>query len=552
MMTFALLVAVIVDFGCDGIGGYPEIEVTGVTAPARIRVAYATHPDGLGDKGDFWHETRATYLGKSVFLPILPANTDRYDIFEVLSNGTYRASLAQGLVRYAKCTVEQGEAEVRTIRFINDGIHSEEPVVGSFVCSDERLNGVWRASVRTCQLAAIPGRSTPITVGGVHTNATLGPSLPYLSDGAKRDRLVWSGDLWWAQRNMYFAFAADSPYMPGSIRMLADSQLPCGYMQAAPFPEAHAPFADGDWGHFGSDEFAAWFIPVLHDHVLYTGDREMARTMLPAVGKLLGYLMRHTNSEWIFEPRKETCKNASGLVFGAKSLHHRAYMQVLLWKCFADAAKLASWAGDAMLERTWLTKAERFAEVARRRFWDAQIGGFVSSLELHEFCPEANVLAIAAHLVTEDEAASIIARHHRHHHGKFQALAVRGAFEYGCAKEALRFIADHNWYAVLSDDWRGLRTTTECMGMIRKGWGDEAHPDTAIAGALSNYILGVEPVEPGYAKFRVRPVCAGSAVTWAKGRVPTPFGFMDVEWHLSDNGKLEIAVSNPRGTERVE
>lgn len=25
------------------------------------------------------------------------------------------------------------------------------------------------------------------------------------------------------------------------------------------------------------------------------------------------------------------------------------------------------------------------------------------------------------------------------------------------------------------------------------GWGDEAHPDTAIAGVFSNYLLGVEP-----------------------------------------------------------
>lgn len=25
------------------------------------------------------------------------------------------------------------------------------------------------------------------------------------------------------------------------------------------------------------------------------------------------------------------------------------------------------------------------------------------------------------------------------------------------------------------------------------GWGGEAHPDTAIAGVFSNYLLGVEP-----------------------------------------------------------
>ena len=92
--------ATVVDFGAEGVGGYPEIEVTGVTAPAKVRVVYATHPDGLGERGDFWHETRATYMGPEVWLPILPANTDRFDVFDVPSNGVYRAPLAQGLLRY--------------------------------------------------------------------------------------------------------------------------------------------------------------------------------------------------------------------------------------------------------------------------------------------------------------------------------------------------------------------------------------------------------------------------------------------------------------------
>ena len=52
---------VTLDFGPDGEGGYPAFEVKaldGVSA-ADLHVVYATHPDGLGPKGDFWRETSA-------------------------------------------------------------------------------------------------------------------------------------------------------------------------------------------------------------------------------------------------------------------------------------------------------------------------------------------------------------------------------------------------------------------------------------------------------------------------------------------------------------
>ena len=205
-LSLAARTSSVIDFGPEGVGGYPSIELAEVAPGTVIRMSYATHPDGLCSTGDFYHETRADYLGKEVWLPILPASTDRYDVFSVDKDGVWTAPLAQGLVRYVKVVVEKGRAMVRRVWLENRGIHSEESATGFFRCSDARVNDVWRASVRTCQLAAIPGRDEPLTVVGTRTNATLGVSYPYLSDGAKRDRLVWSGDLWWAQRNMYVAF----------------------------------------------------------------------------------------------------------------------------------------------------------------------------------------------------------------------------------------------------------------------------------------------------------------------------------------------------------
>ncbi len=547
MAIVALALSKVVDFGSGGVGGYPEISVENVVAPARIRVVYATHPDGLGEKGDFWHETRANYMGDQLWLPILPASTDRFDVFEVKSNGIYRASLAQGLVRYARWKVESGAAEVTAIRFVNDAIHSEESAIGSFNCSDIRYTRVWEASVRTCQLAAIPGRSKPLAVSGVHTSAVLGVSLPYLSDGAKRDRLVWSGDLWWAQRNMYAAFPLSSVYMPGSLRMLAVNHTPDGYVQACPFPEALKPLAAGEYGPFASDEFAAWFIPVLADHVLHTGDMKLAEELMPTVEKLVSYLISHSAADLIFEQRLETCKHSCGLAVGGTSLHHRSYMNVLLWKTYTDAASLATWLGKTELALRYSDCARRIAAAIRGKFWNCEKGALVVSLEESKKIGfEANALALATRFATAAEAKTMLSHLKYHGHGKFQLLAVRGAFEYADGVKAKELIEAHNWTKFVADDWQGVHLMSECLKMVRKGWGDEAHPDTAIAGVFSNYLLGVIPLEPGYRRYRVEPVLV-PGITWAKGKVPTPWGALLVEWKLV-NGKPEVKVREERVT----
>ena len=111
--------------------------------------------------------------------------------------------------------------------------------------------------------------------------------------------------------------------------------------------------------------------------------------------------------------------------------------------------------------------------------------------------------------------------------------------------KAIELLNAHNWRAVVSDGWQGTHLTSECMNLLCEGWGDEAHPDTALAGVFTDYILGVRPTAPGYATYVVDPIPA-PGITWAKGCVPTPRGIIRVEWHLAD-GRLDVKVSGPSG-----
>ena len=533
----------VIDFGPDCEGGYPEFEALDVEGRPVVRMSYACHPDGLRDTGDFWYETRATYLGPSVDLPILPASVNRFDLFAVTNAGRYASPLVQGLVRYVRIALDTpGTAvTVKNVSLANRGVHAAERKVGSFECSDARLSAIWRMSVRTCELSAIPARTKPLHVVSSMKPACdvwLGPSYAYLADGAKRDRLVWSGDLWWAQRNMYAAYGYDSPYMPGSLRMLAENRTPEGYVQACPYPESHGPLKAGEWGPFTSDEFAAWFVPVVWDHILHSGDRRLAEELYPAVRGVVGYLRSHCREDGIFEQRRETSKHASSLDFGEASTYHRAYMNILDWKVHVDAARLAEWLGDGVHASEWRTAAQVLAASVRCVFWDAGKGRFKGAVETDDYWGEANGLALAAGFCTPGEAASVRRTIVRHGHGKFQALYVRGLYEYGYSDDAVARIFEHGWDDVLDGSWKGPRLATECMVLHRAGWGDEAHPDTAIAGILSNYVLGVVPTEPGYAKYRVYPR-PSKGVTNASGVVPTPWGELHVSWKL-ENGRPAV------------
>ena len=89
------------------------------------------------------------------------------------------------------------------------GIYTEKewwPVVENFVVCDGTGNEIYRDDFSgSDDLGRLDGWS--------YTRA-----FRYMADGAKRDRLVWIGDLWWAQRTCFYAYDTGWPYFRESLR----------------------------------------------------------------------------------------------------------------------------------------------------------------------------------------------------------------------------------------------------------------------------------------------------------------------------------------------
>jgi hypothetical protein len=222
-------------------------------------------------------------------------------------------------------------------------------------------------------------------------------------------------------------------------------------------------------------------------------------------------------------------------------------MNILCWGTFTDAANIADRLGHADDAAAARAKADKIKAALFQYLWDEKEGGFHEAVETPRFGPEANALALSMGLLSQEQAARVVPRMPLIKHGKFQGLASRGIFHYGFGQRGLQAIFDHNWRKLLDPVWQGATTTTECMQMITRGWADESHPDTAIGYQFSSYILGIEPLTPGFRRFQVRPMLVRE-VDWARGRVPTPHGFVEAGWKR-DGTTLRMQLTVPEGTE---
>ena len=68
-----------------------------------------------------------------------------------------------------------------------------------------------------------------------------------------------------------------------------------------------------------------------------------------------------------------------------------------------------------------------------------------------------------------------------------------------------------------------------------------------MGGVPLRRVLGVEPTEAGYRKFKFAPV-VGGGITEAEGTVGTPYGVIKAAWKIAD-GEMTMTVAVPVGTE---
>lgn len=307
-------------------------------------------------------------------------------------------------------------------------------------------------------------------------------------------------------------------------------------------------------------EWAPHMVFIAHADYLFTGDAEWLK---PRYEGLQTKLLMHRVGEdgWVRSDKKAQSRERGyrgerdivdwpqgerdGYVFTEVNTVVNAFHLAAVRK-MADIAEAIGKTDDAdAYRKRYEAGLKRFNEA----LWMADKGAYRDGIGTDHTAAHATLFPLAFGLVPEagrDDAVKFLA-------GKGMACSVyaaqylmEGLFENGGAKEALAIATaegDRSWKHMVNS---GTTISWEAWDQKYKPNQDWNHAWGAAPGNLfPRYILGVEPMEPGFKTFRVAPQTAG--LDWAKGKVPTPHGPIEVSWKI-DGEKCILEFSFPEGT----
>jgi alpha-L-rhamnosidase len=400
-----------------------------------------------------------------------------------------------------------------------------------------------------------------------------------LMDGSKRDRLVWSGDLTVSTPTLYYSSGA-SDAVAGSLRLHGSYQRSSGQVPGNLPPQLRPGLGPADAmpdTYYYSLSYSIYFVTTLYEYYLYTGDKDLVRRAWPVVQKDLAYVHNTTNAQHLvvtdasndsdWHPHDQS--KLTGTVTEFNALYYHA---------LREAARLAEAIGQHG-GADYEAEAALVKNAINTTLFDATTGLYDISDQLRgPVAQDANAMAVLFGVAPRDQRSAILQRLAAALDTVNGPLAFSpgstilsqiispfissfdawARFENGDAAGALvliRTVWGHMrqgspqespyysggvWEALAPD---GSPATRESAGgtfcSLAHGWA------SGPTSALSKYVLGVRPIQPGYKTWLIEP--QPGDLSWAEGRVPTPYGPIAVRWQKTPRG-LRLEINVPNGT----
>jgi hypothetical protein len=402
-------------------------------------------------------------------------------------------------------------SQVRAILTLRD-----VPYVGSFKCSDERLNRIWQTGAYT-----------------VHLNMQ-----DYLWDGIKRDRLVWLGDMHpeVSVINSVFGF---NEVVPKSLDMTRDVTPVTAWMN-------------------GISSYSMWWILIHEEWYLHHGNLDYLKQQQPYLTALLKRL-----ATFVDAGGKETLDGMRFLDWPTASNPVAVHegLQAMLTLTMESGARLSEILGDKETARLCTDTAKRL-----RKHVPESSG---------RKAPAA-LLAIAGFRDPAEVSANVLKKDGPKDLSTFYGFYVLNALaKSNDIDTALDFISQY-WGGMLDFgattfwedfDLNWTKNAGRIDELVAPGKKD-LHGDFGAhcyvgfrhsfchgwAGGptawLSRNVLGVTPVAPGCVQVKITPRLGRLA--WAEGTYPTPKGPIHVRHDKQPDGTIKTTVKLPEGIVQVK
>ena len=543
---YYLPTTLVLDYGKE-VGGIPKFQVVKASGDPVFTASYSESLRYMTLTGD-----------------VGPAVPRRSKTLVVTSPGLVVSTMIQGGERYEELalttpgTITLNAVWIHFTPFLG----TASTLTGHFVCSSHLLNQLWYDGAYTTNMVQLPAGAS-------------GNTSALLLDGAKRDRMVWEGDLSVTGPTLYYTSDA-AEYMKDSLRLLGSYQLTSGFVEGVQSPDATihtGTLIPGTTANY-SASYSMYWVVNLATYYHYTGDAAFVQQEWPAVQRELAWNATQVDAQGLFVTNSADGNNWHYTdLTGAQT-----YYNVLYYRSLVDGAALAAAAGHPQAASAYRTEAGALRTAINRYLLDSATGVYnVSEGQSGYVVQDANVWAVLYGVAPPNLIAGILQTLQQRLNTPYGALDVSSPPPSGYNPSSMStligpFMGSYELWAMFA-----AHDTAGALALMRTEWGPmtqhgpadtfwevmngngaiaspQGGPGTSLAhgwstgptAALSRYTLGIAPVAAGYATWLVEP--HPGTLSWAEGQAPTPHGPLVVKWGKASSGHFVLEVEAPRTT----
>ncbi|MGB6727771.1 MAG: trehalase family glycosidase [Terracidiphilus sp.] len=420
---------------------------------------------------------------------------------------------------------------------------------GSFDSSNIALNRIWYAGAYTVQLDTIDpqqGRVWPPPASGWLNDGLSGSGSTILIDGAKRDRLVWPGDLGVSALTAYVS-TGDTLSIKNDLDTLFSQQ---DYAGGLPYvgPEA----SDGTT----SDTYHLWTLDAVVDYYLYSGDRAWLLAHWSQIQRAIQFSSAKVDADGLMSVNLTADwgrKSSGGEEISANAL---------LYHVLQGTSFLATVEGDSALAAQYDMQASRLRVAIQSKLWNDAAGMYMDVPGSSLYPQDGNALALWFGIPESQAQCSRISSNLRSRWNSFGALApeLPGTIVPfpGSMEVFAHFAAgeDRNALDLIQLEWGYMLTnplgtcSTFWEGYLQDGTFNYSGSLTSLAhgwstgptGALTQYVGGIGPELSTSVQFHFIPHVGN--LSYASATVPLPQGTVKASWSLV-SGEFAANVDAP-------
>ena len=407
-----------------------------------------------------------------------------------------------------------------------------------FYSNDTLLNQLWYAGAYTVQtdtIAPDTGRVYPGNTGW-DNSAVIAAGTSVLSDGAKRDRAVWPGDVGISAATAYVS-TADTVSVQNVLQRMYDSQQSSGEL----------PFAGPPINFYGSDTYHLWTLIGTANYYVYSGNLAWLQSIWAKYKLGIKFSLAKVNGA-------HGLMNVTGSNDWARGDQggENIAANAMLYHALMTGSSLATAVGDTATAQSYLSAAATLKANINAALWDNTVGAYRDNPSSTLYPQDGNSLAVWFDVVSTPLNAGRVADYLKSNWNTYGSRTPEwnnnispfaGSMELMAQAKALH---DTDVLALIRREWGYMFNSPRGTKTFWEGYAADGSPSayaswytsyshgwsTGPTSLLSFYTLGITPTASKGTQYSV---------------IPHPGDLTHVEGQLQvDSGKLiKVSYDNP-------